>query len=107
MLCLQKLVDSPCLIFLAQTDFAVTVLTMFLVMKSISFFKCAFLQPLRLKRRFLFTSPMTSMHCFFSQKDRMSVFKVILDCLDMTNIRTLHYLTRFPSGASVTALLAG
>ena len=35
---------------------------------------------------YLLVPPITSMRCFFSQKDRMSVFKFILDCLDMMNI---------------------
>ena len=49
-------------------------------------FECAFLQPLRLRYDYLFVPPITSMRCFFSQKHRMSVFKFILDCLDMMNI---------------------
>ena len=49
-------------------------------------FECAFLQPLRLKYHPLFTSPSTSMQCFISQKERMSVFKVILECLGIISI---------------------
>ena len=46
-------------------------------------FECPFLQPVRFKYPSLFDLPLQSMHLFFSQKDRMHVFRFILDCLDM------------------------
>ena len=46
-------------------------------------FECPFLQQVRSKYPSLFDLPLQSMHLFFSQKDRMHVFRFILDCLDM------------------------
>ena len=42
-------------------------------------------QPLRDKYHTLFSSRTSSMRSFFAQKERMSVYKFILDCLDMIN----------------------
>ena len=46
-------------------------------------FECPYLQPIRSRYPSLFDLPLQSMNLFFSQKDRMNVFKFILDCLDM------------------------
>ena len=48
-------------------------------------FDCLIFQPLRDKYHSLFSSPTSSMRAFFAQKNRMSVYKFISDCLDMIN----------------------
>ena len=88
MLCLQSesIVDSPSLTSLAQNRLCSHYLDNVVGDEKNFVFECAFLQPLRLKYHVLFTSPITSMRCFFSQKDSMSAFKFILECLHMMHI---------------------
>ena len=50
-------------------------------------FECPYSQCLRDKYHFLFDIPFQSMNSFFSQKDRMNVFRLILDCLDMVDLQ--------------------
>ncbi len=48
-------------------------------------FECPIFQPLTDKYYTLFSSRTSSMQSFFAQKDRMSVYKFISDCLDVIN----------------------
>ena len=48
-------------------------------------FECPFFQPLRDKYHTLFSSQTSSMRSLFAQKERMTVYKFVLDCLDMIN----------------------
>ena len=49
-------------------------------------FECPFLQPIRSQFQSLFTPHTTTMRTFFAQKDRMGVFKFVLDCLDVVDV---------------------